>query len=246
MSESSNRSFSFSKRRLFRRETIDDVDRMRFNSYIEMAHDLGASISSQFRMDSPVLDCNENTFEPQLPSQLMEKSVAEPSGLAAPIDLRPTDVASQRLEYSYRPLDEIEIVGPNYWNFKARSKQLIRNNNDGRKKKKVRRARQIVPNLIDASSSDDDFIKITCREQRKIRTVNRQWNPKRLLLPRNCGIDRNLFNSYQFRPGIDLSVERAPVNFGIDQNGSFLEVVETKKHSYNLMKVSFVCTADGE
>lgn len=220
---------------------------MRFNSCIEMAHDLNAT--SQFQFDSSLLDCNENVAETQPPSQLLEKSVVEPSVLEAPIDLRPTDVSSRRLEYSYRPLDEIQILGPSYWNFRGRSKNPIRNSNDDKKKRKGRRAPQIVPNLIDPPSDDDVFIKITTRAHRKIATRNIKWNPERLLLPKDCGIDRNLFNSYQFRPGVDLSVGRAPMISWLDQNGSDREVIEGLKIAltiFNVMKFSFVSAVDSE
>lgn len=154
-------------------------------------------------------------------------------------DLRPADAT--KLEYSYRPLDNINQfwAGPSYWKFRKSRKltmhrsslastasgqstikmvaQGAKRRNNRPKAEPTKFTTLIESSLAIDQDSDDDFISIDSRAAQKFKksTLYRRWDSKRLKLPTDLHVDRNLFNYYTFCPSISSVKERpneTPVN----------------------------------
>lgn len=143
-------------------------------------------------------------------------------------DLRPSDTT--KLEYSYRPLDNINQfwAGPSYWKFrKSRKPSIMRESiaSDGSSvaptahanKRKVNR--KIEPIKFtkltasvreeDADSDDDTFISVDSKLAQKFKKTNvfKRWDSKKLKLPTDLHIDRSLFNYYTYQPSYSIVKE---------------------------------------
>lgn len=143
-------------------------------------------------------------------------------------DLRPSDAT--KLEYSYRPLDNINQfwAGPSYWKFRKSRKltmnrasvssltdgqpsvqmaQAIRRRNN-RTKAEPTKFTTLIENIGDSNEDSDDemFISIDSKPAQKFKktTLYKRWDSKRLKLPTDLHIDRNLFNYYTFCPSISM------------------------------------------
>lgn len=143
-------------------------------------------------------------------------------------DLRPSDTT--KLEYSYRPLDNINQfwAGPSYWKFrKSRKPSMVRDSlaSDGStvaptahaNKRKVNRKiepikftklTEIVSDN-DADSDDDIFISVDSKLAQKFKKTNvfKRWDSKKLKLPTDLHIDRHLFNFYTYQPSYSIVKE---------------------------------------
>lgn len=132
-------------------------------------------------------------------------------------DLRPDDAS--KLEYSYRPLDNINQfwAGPSYWKFRksrkvTMSKELTVESMPTRSAEAMAAKRKISRNKIEPISLqqfdvDEDeslFISVQSKAAQRMKKGNshKRWDPKKLKLPTDLHIDQNLFNSYEFCPGI--------------------------------------------
>lgn len=124
-------------------------------------------------------------------------------------DLRPVDSSSMHLEYSYRPLEDIEQfwAGPSHWKFRRSQvkRKTLANGTEIVKKKTLRK----VPEPIDILKPYNKslFISIESREAQKIRQVDyKKWDAKKLRLPTDCHLDRNMFDFYRFVPDIPVKI----------------------------------------
>lgn len=158
-------------------------------------------------------------------------------------DLRPSDTT--KLEYSYRPLDNINQfwAGPSYWKFR-KSRKLTMNresiaSSDGgsiapiahanRRKANSKKIEPIkfttlIENGTDADS-DDDFILSDSKQAVKFKknSVYKRWDSKKLKLPTDLQIDRNLFNFYAFLPSLTIGKKpiETPVISEIDGDDAY-------------------------
>lgn len=134
-------------------------------------------------------------------------------------DLRPADAS--KLEYSYRPLDNINQfwAGPSYWKFRKSRKMTIgkdstvasvpTHNAVGQAAKRKSNRNKIEPIPLQKFEEDEDdtlFILISSKAAQRMKKSNlhKRWDPKKLKLPTDLHIDRNLFEFYEFCPGIPL------------------------------------------
>lgn len=142
-------------------------------------------------------------------------------------DLRPSD--NSKLEYSYRPLDNISQfwAGPSYWKFR-KSRKLTMNRasiatSEGSSiapaphanRRRVNRLKvepikftTLIGNQLDDSvdSDDDIFIPIDSKQGQKFKKNNvyKRWDSKKLKLPTDLNIDRDLFSHYTFYPSFQI------------------------------------------
>lgn len=143
-------------------------------------------------------------------------------------DLRPSDTI--KLEYSYRPLDNINQfwAGPSYWKFRKSRKLTINRDSLATSesssvapaahaiKRKVNRNKMEpirFTTLIesecgdnDADSDDDMFISVDSKHAQKFKKTNvyKRWDSKKLKLPTDLHIDRSLFNYYTYCPSVSI------------------------------------------
>lgn len=134
-------------------------------------------------------------------------------------DLRPADAS--KLEYSYRPLDNINQfwAGPSYWKFRKSRKVTIgkdssvataptRTSEVQAAKRKVNRNKTepVSLQILQEDADDSLFIPITSKAAQRMKKTNlhKRWDQKKLKLPTDLHIDRSLFESYEFCPGISL------------------------------------------
>lgn len=144
-------------------------------------------------------------------------------------DLRPDDTT--KLEYSYRLLDTINQfwAGPSYWKIRKSRKLTVygetaASSMDGAattnthtvKRKNSRNKMELIKFTSVASSilgnNDDDsddaaFISIDSKQAQKFKKTNvyKRWDSKKLKLPTDLHIDRNLFNYYTYCPSTSVT-----------------------------------------
>lgn len=143
-------------------------------------------------------------------------------------DLRPADTT--QLEYSYRPLDNINQfwAGPSYWKFR-KSRKLTMNSKEatantivnnavqaGTKRKSGKKIEAITFQFENGDSSrcdeesakedGNEFLSVKCKTAQKFKKSNlyKRWDSKKLKLPTDLRIDRNLFDYHTFSPGINI------------------------------------------
>lgn len=155
-------------------------------------------------------------------------------------DLRPADAT--KLEYSYRPLDNINQfwAGPSYWKFRKSRKLTMHRSSlastasgqstvqmaHGAKRRRNNRSKVeptkfttlIESTCAEDEDSDDDFISIDSRGAQKFKksTLYKRWDSKRLKLPTDLHIDRHLFNYYTFCPSVSI-VKDSPSETPVDE-----------------------------
>lgn len=172
-------------------------------------------------------------------------------------DLRPDD--ANKLEYSYRPLDNINQfwAGPSYWKFRKSRKLTMSTNSitssiDGgqcagqntvhamkrRNRVKVEPTKftKLVENVCDSEQDSDDgsFISIDSKAAQKFKKTNmhKRWDSKKLKLPTDLHVDRNLFNYYTYCPSISV----------INENPNATPVNETDNYDYDHNDDAAYCT----
>lgn len=142
-------------------------------------------------------------------------------------DLRPSDTT--KLEYSYRPLDNINQfwAGPSYWKFR-KSRKLTMNRESiatsegstvaptahanrrraNRMKIEPVKFTTLVESICenDADSDDDLFASIDSKIAQKFKknSVYKRWDSKKLKLPTDLHIDHDLFNYYTYFPSVPI------------------------------------------
>lgn len=164
-------------------------------------------------------------------------------------DMRPCDGA--RLEYSYRPLDNINQfwAGPSYWKIRPAARKLMgrltisatestssnttqavkRRVSNRSKVRTVKFVNHVSRKPRDSGHNDDDddddeddeiFLSIDSKTALKFKKTNvyKRWDSKRLKLPTDLHIDRDLFNSYLYCPSAvsrkDIIENATPANDG--------------------------------
>ncbi|XP_031637277.1 condensin complex subunit 2 isoform X2 [Contarinia nasturtii] len=160
-------------------------------------------------------------------------------------DLRPSDTT--KLEYSYRPLDNINQfwAGPSYWKFRKSRKLTLSQQQSiattegstvapTAHKRKANRPKNepikfstFIESVTekDADDSDDEiFVSTESRHGQKFKKTNvyKRWDSKKLKLPTDLHIDRSLFNSYVYCPSISIvkKPSETPAN-DIDADDAF-------------------------
>lgn len=136
-------------------------------------------------------------------------------------DLRPVD-GSSKLEYSYRPMDQISQfwAGPSHWKFKRtrttntfaqiNSQDNIGSKNSNAAAARIRRAaaqaaKRRSKQINFGHCTESLFIKLD--ENTKLRKANYQkrWDPRKLRLPTKYDFDANYFYKYDYAPSIKVS-----------------------------------------
>lgn len=135
-------------------------------------------------------------------------------------DLQPLDTTKS--EYSYRPFDNINQfwAGPSYWKFrKSRKLTMIRETitsseavsivpvATAKRRKANRKKNQPVKFTLLFDQSDNDFILVTSKKALKFKNskIYIRWDTKKLKLPTDLQVDRNMFNHYTYCPSIPVS-----------------------------------------
>lgn len=141
-------------------------------------------------------------------------------------DLRPSDTT--KLEYSYRPLDNINQywAGPSYWKFRKSRKMTLESGSTtssegssiaptAQAKRKTNRNRiepvkftKLIGNQAD--SDDEIFITVDSKIAQKFKKTNnsKRWDSKKLKLPTDLHIDRNLFNYFTYCPNTSVGIKK--------------------------------------
>jgi len=133
-------------------------------------------------------------------------------------DMRPVDLYSSKLEYSYRPLDRISQfwAGPSHWKFKKQRPSNVGvlktcnvTNQPGKnfslRKKQLKKKTVVVFDDEDDEDIENDFISIydTTLKLKKCIT-NRNWDAKKLKLPLDLKLPRNLLTELTLCPSYIL------------------------------------------
>lgn len=138
-------------------------------------------------------------------------------------NLAPVDASSSTLEYSYRPLDNINQfwAGPSHWKFKKLSiagQPVNRNSleNQGKAKKK-RVTKKTLKNKLQELTFDDeeDQLLLPLDAKNSVKHANyKKWDPKKLKLPTNYKLERNCFDVFKYAQS--LSVNACDVEGTVD------------------------------
>lgn len=200
---------------------------------LEYAFDMDAEIEPMPATDNYAMDVMDfdggNDFDDLTPDD--HAAITACKGLRRKTemidDLRPSDTT--KLEYSYRPLDNINQfwAGPSYWKFR-KSRKLTMNRDSvasseansvapvAHANKRKANRNKIEPikftTLIesvcenDVDSDDDIFISIDSKQAQKFKktVVYKRWDSKKLKLPTDLHIDRSLFNYYTYCPSVSI------------------------------------------
>lgn len=179
-------------------------------------------------------------------------------------DLRPADTT--KLEYSYRPLDNINQfwAGPSYWKFRKSRKltmtkdatvgstmqsgtMAIANAATKRKANRIKFEPIKFTTMIEDSTRDMDedsddglFLSLNSKQAQKFKKNNlyKRWDSKKLKLPTDLQIDRNLFNYYTYCPRVSIVRNNASVtpgnetdayDFDNGDDGGYTDVVSVNK-----------------
>lgn len=168
-------------------------------------------------------------------------------------DLRPDDAS--KLEYSYRPLDNINQfwAGPSYWKFRKSRKMTIgkdssvasvptRNaEHQAAKRKNNRNKFEPIPlNKFDEEDEDSLFIQILSKAAQRMKKTNshKRWDLKKLKLPTDLHIDRNLFEFYEFCPGVPLQHIDANSTPQIQTSGYNYDNADDREYCSNVALVN--------
>lgn len=185
-------------------------------------------------------------------------------------DLRPSDTT--KLEYSYRPLDNINQfwAGPSYWKFRKSKSKATRESTTSEghsiapaphatKRKATRKIEPIkFTSMIesttdkDVDSDDDLFIPIDSKAAQKFKKtiVYKRWDSKKLKLPTDLHIDRNLFNYYTYCPSASIvkNPSETPANddddaFDNNEDGAYCtDLVSRMNRRSNRLEVEWTIT----
>lgn len=171
--------------------------------------------------------------------------------------MRPFD--GTKLEYSYRPLDNINQfwAGPSYWKMRSKSRKItlgrpslsdteslssqatsvdthpIKRKATNRNKVEKVKFISVTSNIPDESSDytdddDDVFLSIGSKAAQKLKKNNvyKRWDSKRLKLPTDLHVDRNLFNYYEYCPSsvVHKDIADSVTPIGHDDDSDIEEV----------------------
>lgn len=184
------------------------------------------------------------------------KGLRRPTTIIA--DLRPADTT--QLEYSYRPLDNINQfwAGPSYWKFRKSRKitlgkestvSTVVNNaaQAGPKRKTSRKVEMIsftdvnndLNNFNEEMSNEDAniFLSAESKAAQKWKKSNlyKRFDSKKLKLPTDLRIDRNLFGYHTFSPGIDIRTADPSATPQIQTSGYNYDNPEDREYCSNVV-----------
>ncbi|KAH8410318.1 hypothetical protein KR009_011721 [Drosophila setifemur] len=186
-----------------------------------MAFDINAECEPMPDMDGPLplvleVDCHE-LEELSVEEQMMVKNCRRLRKQAEVIeDLRPVDGTS-KLEYSYRPMEQISQfwAGPSHWKFKRTRPRSTMAQANGqvepqtgitqRTKKSAQPAAKKRVKQLDYSKVTEDFFQPL--DTTKLRKVNfqKKWDARKLILPTKFNFEPDYFLKYDSAPSINLT-----------------------------------------
>lgn len=157
-------------------------------------------------------------------------------------ELRPSD--TMKLEYSYRPMENINQfwAGPSYWKFRKSRKLtmgtnttagtvVVANGTVAKRKQTKNKVQPIFSEISENSGSGgEDFTKFVdenvfisdkskAGQKWKKTNLYKRWDSKKLKLPTDLRIDRDLFDNYKFAPGIRVQMNDPSVTPQIQSDG---------------------------
>lgn len=119
--------------------------------------------------------------------------------------MRPLDSLSKNLEYSYRPMDNIDQywAGPSHWKLRRTLHRKTTDENETIRKTPARRKKH-QPIDVTVPYDESLFISINSRQAKKLnkRNTQKNWNAKKLRLPFNHNIAPDYFDHYQYAAGL--------------------------------------------
>lgn len=150
-------------------------------------------------------------------------------------DLRPLD--SSKLEYSYRPLENISQfwAGPSYWRFKKFRPSRITNsfpsNINAKKAKKKKGPEELLDEFDDST-----FMPLTKKSTVKLRRANiyKKWDAKTLKLPTYYKLDSNIFMIHPLAPGLPISHTEPDATPDIETSGYNYNNADDKEYCSNI------------
>ncbi|KAI8043299.1 condensin complex subunit 2 [Drosophila gunungcola] len=202
-------------------EGLDNADDMCVNE-ISMAFDINAECEPMPDLDGPpplVLEVDSNELE-ELTTE--EQTVINNCRRLRKQtefinDLRPID-GSSKLEYSYRPMEQISQfwAGPSHWKFKrTRPRSTFSQTNGQADTQPVRNPRSKKSTHLNANRrakavaygkvTENAFQPLdTTIRQRRV-NFQKKWDSRKLVLPTKFNLDPDYFFKYESAPSIKLS-----------------------------------------
>ncbi|XP_017117103.1 condensin complex subunit 2 [Drosophila elegans] len=202
-------------------EGLDNADDMCVNE-ISMAFDINAECEPMPDLDGPpplVLEVDSNELE-ELTTE--EQTVINNCRRLRKQtefinDLRPVD-GSSKLEYSYRPMEQISQfwAGPSHWKFKrTRPRSTFSQTNGQADTQPVRHPRPKKSTHLNANRrakavaygkvTENAFQPLdTTIRQRRV-NFQKKWDSRKLVLPTKFNLDPDYFFKYESAPSIKLS-----------------------------------------
>ncbi|EDW90484.1 condensin complex subunit 2 [Drosophila yakuba] len=202
-------------------EGLDNADDMCVNE-ISMAFDINAECEPMPDFDGPpplVLEVDSNemeelTTEEQTVINNCRRLHKQTEFIE---DLRPVD-GNSKLEYSYRPMDQISQfwAGPSHWKFKRTRPRSTFSQTNGqvdtqpirsqRPKKSALLSANRKAKAVDYGNVTENFFQQldTTIRQRRV-NFQKKWDPRKLILPTKFDLEPDLFFKYDSAPSIKLS-----------------------------------------
>lgn len=138
-------------------------------------------------------------------------------------EMRPTDNTIIS-EYSYRTIDNIKQfwAGPSHWKFKRMSQDVVTPKKRQLSRldapptcqtgKSTRKKKTLMPDFsnvfYDEDVEDDVFVPLDAMKASKISCTAKNWDSNKLRLPKNLFVERSLFESFVFCPGISTEIKK--------------------------------------
>lgn len=148
------------------------------------------------------------------------------------MDVGPVDLSSLNLEYSYRPLDNIQNywAGPSFWKF---NRSVVANKSSGGgpsepKKRKVTSRRVWQPVDMIARADDPVFISVKSRAAKRLRKrdITKNWDETKLRLPTVPTVQSDYFDRYRFAPGL---IKRQYLGGTVGTSAAGVAAIESSK-----------------
>ncbi|KAI8037534.1 condensin complex subunit 2-like [Drosophila gunungcola] len=186
----------------------DNADDMCVNE-ISMVFDIDAECEPMPDLDGPpplVLEADSSELE-ELTTE--EQSICRRLHIKTEFinDLRPLD-GNSKLEYSYRPMEQISQfwTGPSHWKFKrAQPRSTFSQTNPRPKKSTHLTANRRNKAVAYGNEAENAFQPLDATIKKRRVNFQKKWDSRKLMLPMKFNLDPDYFFKYDSAPSIKLS-----------------------------------------
>uniref|UniRef100_A0A6P4EAW0 Condensin complex subunit 2 n=1 Tax=Drosophila rhopaloa TaxID=1041015 RepID=A0A6P4EAW0_DRORH len=203
------------------RPTLDDDQHDEINE-ISMSFDINAECEPMPDLDGPpplVMEVDSNEIEELTTEEQMVINNRRRLGKQAEFieDLRPVD-GNSKLEYSYRPMEQISQfwAGPSHWKFKRTRPHSTFTQTTGQadaqpvRSQRPKKSTHLTANrrakAVDYGNVTENFFQPldTSIRQRRV-NFEKKWDSCKLILPTKFNLDPDYFFKYESAPSIKVS-----------------------------------------